>query len=301
MAEAFPAAAAKPEPVEPKAAPFRPYENGKHIVDVLIEERCPGLAQSPAWPIVRPGLYKALNYAMARQMADAIAPLSGPEAIDYASRLLSLRLTVQAVERLPANGRVVIIANHPTGIADGVAVYDAVKACRPDVVFFANADAHRVCPGFHDNLIPVEWVQSKRTIDKTKRTLRAAQKAFQEERAVMIFPAGRLARVENGEILDPPWESSAVSLARKYAAPIAPVWIDGPYPFLFHSFDRISKELRDITLFHELLNKAGKLYTLKFGPLIAPANLIGDDKDVTLRLKNYVETALLRDQDAPFA
>lgn len=302
MAEAFPAAPPpQADPQDAPSHPFRPYENGKHIVDVLIEERCPALARSPAWPVVRPGLFRALNYALARKMADAIAPLSGQEAIAYASNLLSLRLSLRAADRLPASGRVVIVANHPTGIADGIAVYDAVKARRPDVVFFANADAHRVCPGFHDNLIPVEWVQAKRTIDKTKRTLRAAQKAFQEERAVMIFPAGRLARVENGDIKDPPWEPSAVSLAKKYHAPVLPIWIDGPYPFLFHSFDKLNQELRDITLFHELLNKAGKLYSMKFGPLIAPRALEGDDKDVTLRLKHYVETQLPREPDAPFA
>lgn len=285
----------------PPTAPFRPYENGKHIVDVLIEERCPGLAKSPAWPAVRPGLYKALNYAKARAMADAIAPLSGREAVEYTAKLLSLRLDVKGLERLPERGRVVIVANHPTGIADGIAVYDAIKQRRPDVIFFANADAHRVCPGFDDTLIPVEWVASKRSIEKTKKTLRAAQKAFQDERAIMIFPAGRLARVENGDVLDPPWEPSAVTLARKYAAPIAPIWVDGPYPFLFHSFDRFNQELRDITLFHELLNKAGKLYSLKFGPLIPPSILHGDAEDITLQLKHYVEKRLPRAPDAPFA
>jgi putative hemolysin len=286
---------------QPPETPFRPYENGKHVVDVLIEERCPGLAQSPAWPLVRPGLYKALNYAMARKMADAIAPLRGAEAIEHVSRLLSLRLETRALDRLPAKGAVMIVANHPTGIADGVAVYDAVKAVRPDVIFFANADAHRVCPGFHDCLIPVEWVAEKRTVTKTKMTLRAAQKAFQEGRAVMIFPAGRLARVENGAVLDPPWESSAVSMARKYEAPLLPIWVDGPYPFLFHSFDKFSRELRDITLFHELLNKAGKLYTLKFGPLVPPDRLKGDADAVTERLKSYVERDLPRDPDLAFA
>jgi putative hemolysin len=284
----------------PTGAAFRPYENGKHIVDVLIEERCPHFANSPAWPLVRPGLYRALNYAMARKMADAIAPMSGPEAMAYVSRLLALRLDLRNADRLPKSGRVVIVANHPTGIADGVAVFDAVKAARPDVIFFANADAHRVCPGFDQSLIPVEWVQEKRTIERTKKTLRAAQRAFQDERAVMIFPAGRLARVENGEILDPPWEPSAVSLARKHNAPILPIWMDGPYAFLFHTFDRFSQELRDITLFHELLNKAGKLYTLKFGPLIPAEKLAGEAEEITLRLKRYVETILPRTPDAAF-
>jgi putative hemolysin len=272
----------------------------KHIVDLLIEERAPQLAHGPSWPVVRPALYRALHYKEARRMADDIAPLSGAEAMDYISRLLSVRLDVRGAERIPANGRCVIVANHPTGIADGVAMYDAVRPVRPDVIFFANADAHRVCPRFHETLVAVEWVTTKRTIEKTKQTLRAAHKAFADERPVMIFPAGKLARLIDGEIQDPPWEPSAVSLARKHNAPVIPIWVDGPYPFFFHSFDRISKELRDITLFHELLNKKNKLFTLKVGPPIAPEKLAGNAEEVTAQLKRYVEKDLPRNMDMPF-
>lgn len=275
-------------------------DEARHIVDVLIQERCPRLAGSAAWPVVRPGLYRALHYYEARRMADAIAPLTGPQAMEYISRLLSVRLDVKGLERLPPAGRCVVVANHPTGIADGVAMYDALKPRRPDVIFFANADAHRVCAGFHESLVAVEWVTSKRTIEKTKQTLRAAHKAFADERPVMIFPAGKLARRIDGEIQDPTWEPSAVSLARKHDAPVIPIWVDGPYPFFFHSFDRISKELRDITLFHELLNKKNKLFSLRVGPPIPPSRLMGNAEEVTSRLKRYVERDLPRDMDRPF-
>lgn len=273
----------------------------KHIVDVLIEERAPKLANGPSWPVVKPALYKALHYKEARRMADDIAPLGGREAMDYISKLLSVRIDVRGEDRIPKDGRCVIVANHPTGIADGVAMYDAIKRTRPDVIFFANADAHRVCPRFHETLVAVEWVTAKRTIEKTKQTLRAAHQAFADERPVMIFPAGKLARIIDGEIQDPPWEPSAVSLARKHNAPVIPIWVDGPYPFFFHTFNGFSPELRDITLFHELLNKKGKLFTLKVGPPIAPTTLAGNADDVTLQLKRYVEKVLPRDMNKAFA
>ena len=44
-----------------------------HIVDVLIEERAPKLSASPLWPLVRPPLYRLLDYRKARAMADAIS------------------------------------------------------------------------------------------------------------------------------------------------------------------------------------------------------------------------------------
>jgi putative hemolysin len=278
----------------------RALDPSKHIVDVLIEERAPTLSSGPAWPVVRPLLYLALNYAKARRMADAISTMGGRDALDYIAGLLSLRLDVRGLDRLPTSGRCVVIANHPTGIADGIAVYSALKPRRPDICFMANADAHRVCPRFGEALIPVEWAYNKRTIEKTKQTLRAAQAAFTEERPLMIFPAGRLARRIDGRIQDPDWETSAVSLARKHAAPIIPIHVAGPYPFFFHTFDRISKELRDITLFHELLNKKGSLFTLKVGRPISGAHIAGDPGAVTTALKRFIEQDLECDGDAEF-
>lgn len=289
-------AVARPASDAPAAGPA-----DKHIVDVLIEERAPQLSRTAYWRYIRPSLYRALHYRKARAMADAIAPLGGRAAMAYISDLLRLRVQTRGLARIPREGRVVVVANHPTGIADGVAVYDGLKAHRPDICFFANADAHRVCPGFIDCLIPVEWVLAKRSHEKTKHTLRLAAQAFADERPVMIFPAGRLARRQDGLIQDPPWESSAVSLARRNKAPIAPIHVRGPYPIYFHTFDRFSKELRDITLFHELLNKAGQLYTLTVGPLIPPDALAGDAGQISHRLKIYVERELAANRDAKFA
>lgn len=273
----------------------------KHIVDVLIEERCPHLASAPTWPLVRPALYAALNYAAAREMADAIAPLGGAEALDRVSAILHLKLAPVRAERLPPAGRCVIVCSHPTGIADGVAVYDLLKTVRKDSIFFANADALRVCAGFKETLIPVEWVLEKRSLEKTKLTLKAANEAFARERAVVIFPAGRLARRIEGRIQDPEWEPSAVSLARRHKAPVTPIHVAGPYPLLFHTFSAVSKELSNITLFHELLNKAGRTYTLTVGRPIPPEALAGDAETVTARLKAFTEQELGANPDAEFA
>jgi len=276
--------------------------SAKHIVDELIEERAPGWVAKPYWPLIKPALYRILDYGKAVRMADAIRPLGGTEALAYISDLLALKVVASGVERVPSTGRLIIILNHPTGVADGVAVYDALKRVRPDLCFFANADAFRVCPGFADVLIPVEWVEEKRTREKTRLTLQLARAALEAERAIAIFPAGRLARRRGGVIADPPWAPSALSLARKYEAPIAPAHLSGPHPTLFHLFDRFSAELRDITLFHELLNKRGDRFDLAIGPLIPPAALEGEEASaVTLRLKRYIERELVRDPDRAFA
>lgn len=273
-----------------------------HIVDVLIEERAPKLSGSPAWPVLRPLLHALLGYDKARRMADAIAPMDGKGALDFVSDLLGIDVVVSGLHHLPRTGRVIIVGNHPTGIADGVAVYDALKAARPDIIFYANSDAHRVCARFDETLIPVEWVPAKRTRDRTRLTLTMTKAVMEAERALMVFPAGKLARRdEHGVLTDPVWMPTAVSVAVKYEAPIIPVHVEGPWATLFHFFDRFSPELRDITLFHELLNKSGRRFNVTIGRPISPDTLDGDAAVASAAIKAYVERNLPFEPDRPFA
>jgi putative hemolysin len=264
-----------------------------HIIDVLIAERAPKLAASPAWPLLRPPLYSFLDYAKARRMADAIQPLPGRAALEHVSKLLGVRVAAAGLEQIPRTGRLIVVCNHPTGIADGIAVYDALKAVRPELCFYANSDAHRVSPGLSEVLIPVEWVAAKRTRERTRETLLLTRQALEAERCLVIFPSGRLARRQpDGRLADPPWAPSAVSLARKYGAPIVPLHVAGPWSGLFHFFNRFSSELRDVTLFHELLNKQGRAFTLTAGRPVGPEALDGEPTEAIARLKAFTETEL---------
>jgi putative hemolysin len=274
----------------------------QHIVDVLIAERAPKLARSPAWPMLKPLLYAFLDYDKARRMADAIAPLRGRAALEHVSKLLSVKVAATGLERIPRKGRLIVVCNHPTGIADGIAVYDALKAIRPDLCFYANSDAHRISPGLTDVLIPVEWVGAKRTRERTRETLLLTRQALETGRCLVIFPAGRLARRRpDGRLSDPPWAPSAVSLARKYEAPVVPIHVSGPWSAMFHFFNSFSSELRDVTLFHELLNKQGRAFGLTVGRPIAPEALAGEPADAVARLKAFVEDILHADPERAFA
>lgn len=273
----------------------------EHIVDTLILERAPRLSATPLWPVLKPLLYRVLDYGKARRLADAIAPLPGLAGLDAVSDLLRLQVETRGLEHIPRDGRLVVVCNHPTGIADGIAVYDVLKAIRPDLCFYANSDAHRVAPGFLDVLIPVEWVEAKRTRERTRLTLQLTKEALEAERCLVIFPSGRLARRRNGVLADPPWAPTAVSVARRQEAPVVPIHVAGPWSTLFHFFDRFSPELRDVTLFHELLNKQGRSFTLTVGAPIPPEALAGEAAEVVERLKAHVEQVLPSDPGRPFA
>ncbi len=291
-----------PAPNRRSLAAFLPAEErtDAHIVDVLIEERCPKLRASPAWPVARPLLYTLLGYGKARRMADELGQLTGRESFDRLSKQLAFDMTVSGIDRLPAAGRCIVAANHPTGLADGVAVWDLLKQKREDIIFFANADAIRVNPRFEDVIIPVEWVVSKRSPAKARETLKRAAEAFAQEKCVVIFPSGRLARKVDGRMEEKDWFPTVVGLARKQEAPVIPLNLDARNSALYYLFCELSNELRDITLFHELLNKRGSKIRMTFGQAIAPDAFQGDPAELTDRLKQHVAYSLLDDPEAIF-
>lgn len=260
-----------------------------HVVDQLIEERAVRLSANPwAWPWIKRVFYPLLGYQRARSIADALARKSGREAMDWAQDFLSMSASADGLEHVPETGPCVITANHPGGISDGIAVWQALKARRPDMVFFANRDAIRVCEGLADVVIPVEWREGHRNREKTRDTLKRAITAFQDGRCVVVFPAGRMSMWDwrTLSLRDGSWQPTAVSLARKFKAPIISLGVRQRMSLWFYGLGLIHEELRHMTVFHELLAKKGAHYRLKFGAPMDPLALAGDEQvaSETLRL-----------------
>jgi putative hemolysin len=272
-----------------------------HIVDTLIAERGVKIVHNPLWPVMRPFLYTLLRYAKAIEFANDIANMPGFQAFDYLSGILQLDINVRYGERIPGQGGFIMVSNHPTGIADGVAVFDLLKTTRPDMMFFANRDAIRVNPRFAEIIIPVEWREEHKTKLKARETLQLTNRAIQEQKATVLFPSGRIAYWANGRLNERPWKTSAVGLARKYNLPILPVHMSARNSGLFYWFAKWSTELRDMTVFHELLNKKGDRFDFTVGNLIEPEHLSGDPVEVTAALERHTVHALAADGNAVFS
>ena len=261
-----------------------------HIVDVLIEERATKLRQNRlVWSIVQKYFYPLFGYQQAKSLIDEVQGQSGIETFNYVSELLKLNIQVEGLEHLPSTGRAVLMPNHPVGIADGIAVFDAIKAVRPDAIFFANRDAVRCQPNLEEIIIPVEWMEEKRNHTRSKETVRNMLKAFKAERLVVIFPSGRLARPTIKGLVERPWLASGVSLAQKYNCPIIPMHLQAYNSVLYYLLWGLSTELRDMTLFRELLNKTHQPYRIRLGTAIVSKE---DASTLTPKLRDYVVSQL---------
>lgn len=247
------------------------------------------MARPKLFRAIKPLLYRILAYEAAVSLADSIEHKTGQEAFASVAKRLCTRIAVTGLSNLPPSGKCIIISNHPTGLVDGMAVFQAIRDKRPDHVFLANADALRVIPKGGDIIIPVEWVKAKRSLAKTKQTLVDTKAALDAGKCVVIFPSGTLARLGLRGIYDQPWQSSAAMLAKKYDAPVIPLKIKARNSWFYYLVSRINGEIRDMTLFNELMNKKKQTFKMTFGEPIAGNSLPKNADQASAAIRAVVE------------
>ena len=267
-------------------------EDAKHIVDELIEDRAPHLIHTPFWPLIKFLGYPMLGYRRAVAMVDTITGMGGTECFDWAADFLDLRTQATGLEHVPETGACVIVANHPGGIADGLALWDVLRERRPDMLYFANRDALKVCPGLEERIIPVEWRDRKRGRTQSREVLRRSFDAFKDERCIVVFPSGRMSEWswKHWQLKERPWHPTAVSLARKFGAPVIPLAVRQRMPLLYYALAQINEELKDMTIFQGLMGKADARYRLDFGRPMTVGKDDGSDAQVTEMFRNICET-----------
>ena len=264
----------------------------KDRIDPLIIERAPWLRRTgPHVRAARAVMDAALGYRRCIALAQQMEPLPAERIMDRMGGRIARRVQAFGLENIPRQGAAFIVANHPTGIADGVILHHLLSRRRPDLYFFANSDILRVLPQMSSMICPVEWREEKRSRAAARETMAYTRDAVEKGRLGVIFPSGRLMKRRGLTLHERPWMASAASLARKFDIPLIPMHITARNSALFYMLDAIHPTLRDVTLFHETLNKDVQPYHITFGRPIDGAALPKDAaagiemlRDATLRL-----------------
>ncbi len=246
----------------------------KDRIDPLIEERAPWfLHKNPFVVAARSVLERLLKYDYTVGVASEVDSMKAQDGFRMLGEIIYKDVEVIGLHNVPRHGPALMVSNHPTGLADGVILYNALCGIRPDTYFFANKDVVRVMPQLDDIICPVEWRQNKRSHAKTRETMARCREAVAQDRLGVIFPSGRLAKRRGLSLHERPWMASAAMIARKLELPVIPVNIRARNSAMFYLFDLLHPTLRDITLFHETLNKARQPFRITIGEPISPSAL----------------------------
>ncbi len=264
-----------------------------HIVDQLILERAPGLLADPLLRgVFAKFLLGPLRYAEARETADRVRDLPGAAIMDLVADELALDVTETGRTLLPPSGPAILVANHPTGLADGIAIWQSVKRRRPDMRFLVNRDALRAAPGLIDVMIPIELQQAKRNRAASRAAFRHLEAAIEQGQLLVIFPSGRLAYLSWRGLKERAWLPSVLSIARRHRLPLVPLHIKARNSPTFYALSMLARELRDVTLFRELLNKRGRRFCLSYGPPLDASSLPVEPREAVAVLQHQVERLL---------
>ena len=249
-------------------------EDVKTVIDELIAERAPwyfetGVPQS----VMRLCLNGLLDYKNTVELANTLVNNSAEQIFTDIGCQLSKNVQVSGIQNIPSHGPALIVCNHPTGIADGLILHNVLLARRDDVYFFANRDITRVFPQMESMIAPVEWRPEKRRHTDMRHLMQYVRDAKAEGKLGIIFPSGRLAKRVGLNLVERPWMASAAMIARKFKLPVVPVHISARNSLLFYLFDLIHPTLRDITLFHETLNKDKFPFDIHIGKAVGWSEL----------------------------
>ncbi|QBX99749.1 glycerol acyltransferase [Rhodophyticola sp. CCM32] len=256
--------------------------------DPLIAERAPWLFSGrPGTAFARAALNHILGYHRTLRLGDALTTLPMPQIMDHLAQMIAQNVTARGLAHIPVTGPALIVANHPTGIADGIILHHLICKRRPDAFIMANADILRVLPQMEELILPVEWRPERRGHAKTRGTMQGLHRALDTGRIGVIFPAGRLAKRRGLRLHERPWMRSAAMIARKFDLSVIPVHIRARNSALFYAFDALHPTLRDITLFHETLNKARQPFRVTIGRPVPPGELACDSAEAIVQLRNY--------------
>lgn len=204
------------------------------------------------------------------------------------------RVSRQDLERIPKDGAVLAVANHPFGLIEAVVLATVLPAVRPDVKFLTNAILSRF-PELRDLCIFVDPFGGPAARQNNRQGLRLTMEWLEKQQGLLaVFPAGEVAHVDfrRRAVIDPEWNENIARIARRTGATVLPLYFSGANSKLFQVLGMVHPRLRTAMLPHEFLNKHHQRIDLRIGNPIGPKRMSAFASDAEaieyLRQRTYL-------------
>ena len=241
----------------------KPIDSG-----AILFEQVPSIARCPE--LLRRLLLLALQWLICERRINRFlsqhAMTRDFDFVDQVFQLVPTDCTVRHsdLENIPARGRVIIVANHPLGGLDGLALLRLVSSVRRDVRIVVNELLLNITQ-LNNLFLPVDAMGGETRKADISRIL----DALNNDEAVIIFPSGEVSRAGPKGIRDRKWLPGFIQLAKTAYAPVLPVHIKARNSNLFYVVSRISRPLSMLMLPREMLGFGGQM-KFTIGQMIAP-------------------------------
>ena len=212
-------------------------------VEKSFYSRYPRLADGPGRVIFQPVVGLLRQMVGEEPLNEFLAKLEGRVGFDYVDRALAClgaryRVALTDLENIPAEGRLLVVSNHPLGAVDALALLQLIGRLRHDVKILANQVLMQL-GGLAPLVVPCDVFGRS----GGARQLREAYRRLEREEALIIFPAGEVSRLRPNGVRDGRWSDGFLRFARRSAAPVLPIHIAARNSSTFYGVSMLAKPL----------------------------------------------------------
>ncbi len=193
---------------------------------------------------------------------------------------LSLDVARGDLANIPANGPLIVIANHPYGILDGLMMGHILSTVRGDFRILANK-VFRKAQDLDRIILPISFDESREAVQENLETRKEALRYLAAGGAIGIFPGGTVSTAAKpfSQPMDPGWRSFTARMVAKSGATVVPIYFDGHTSRLFQIASHLHTTLRMGLLIKEFRKRVDTPVRVAIGQPIDPAQIAAQATD----------------------
>ncbi len=183
---------------------------------------------------------------------------------------LNVNYDTDSLNKIPKTGSLVVVANHPYGVLDGLIITQLMKRVRPDFKVLTNSVLCRA-PEAGDDLLPIDFSETEEALVINLSTRKKARDILKNGGCIVVFPAGGISTIPTWKdhvAQDTTWQPFIGKLIQESRADVIPVFFEGQNSRLFQLVSLFSSTLRLALIFKEVADKIGERIGVRIGTLI---------------------------------
>lgn len=246
---------------------------------------------------LRPGLEMVLKFGDLNRIHDAAISRGGSDPYAALLEAMGISVEVDAAElaRIPTEGPVVVVANHPFGGIEGIALAQLLGRVRPDARLMAN-HLLGLIPLLREAFFLVDPFGGPDAVRRNLSVMREVIGWVRDGHALGVFPAGEVShvRLRDGGVADPPWSPTIARIVRRTGATVVPIYFHGRNSVPFQLLGMVHPRLRTLMLPRELVAREHTRMQAVVGRPVTPERIARIEDDAELLDQLRARTYLLR-------
>ncbi|MCO6385000.1 MAG: lysophospholipid acyltransferase family protein [Vannielia sp.] len=163
------------------------------------------------------------------------------------------------IDNIPETGPLVIVANHPHGLVDGMVLAELIGRRRTDYKILTRSLLTGVAE-IDDFMIPVPFPHEPDALERNLEMRKKANDHLKAGGCVVVFPAGEVASSKSwfGPAIEKEWHTFTSKMILRSEARVVPIYFQGQNSRYYQIANKISAVLRQSLLLYEVryaLNK----------------------------------------------